>query len=368
MPRRLASSRNARAALAWGVLLFACSQVGLIVAMEDWQPLLRDAEYGCKATRLRARVGEASGRPLVLVLGSSRSLMGICPDVLMAAPAGSETSPVVFNYACTGCGPIMELVLLNRVLREGIRPDGILLEIHPAILEQEDGRLEERWIPPERLGWNDLRVRLRFSVHPWDQASGWMASRLVPVFSSRSSIMTQLAPDWLPWGESRVDGWQQMDRWGWLPYGNSCVTWDDYARGLQGAIREYFSSPRDYRVSDRCDRASRELLDVCRREGIRVVLLTMPEGSLFQAAYGPNAHARIRTYLTRLSREYDIPWIDARCWLHDGAFHDGHHLLRAGAQVLSERLRYVALPHLLGTHATPGQMAGGLQSADLDGW
>jgi hypothetical protein len=326
--------------------------------MEDRQPLLRDAEYGCKALRLRARVAEAPDRPLVVVLGSSRSLMGICPEVLMNGGSEPGPTPVVFNYAVTGCGPIMELVFLHHVLREGFRPEGVLVEIHPAILQQEDGRFEERWIPPERLGWRDLWVRLRYSVHPWDQAENWVASALIPAYAKRSCILSQLAPDWLPWGEFRLDGWQAMDRSGWFPYGKQDVTPAEYSQGLMGALQDYFSSAREYQVSDRCDRALRELLDVCRERQIRVVLLTMPEGTLFQAAYTPSAKARIRTYLTRLSREFDVPWIDARGWMHDAAFHDGHHLLQTGARAFSERLRYEVLPHLLADKPRAGQLAG----------
>jgi hypothetical protein len=345
-PRR-SRGRVARAALAGSLLLFAGLQFSLTLVMEDWLPALRDPEYGCKAVRLRTLLTEEPGRPLVVVLGSSRSLLGIRPDLLTADWTGPGREPTAFNYAFTGCGPIMELVCLHRLLRGGVRPDGLLLEIHPALLHQEDGYEEERWIPPERLGWNDLRVRWRYSAQPWVQGSRWLESRLVPASSKRFCIMSHLAPDWLPWGESRQDGWLSMDRWGWLPNRKKGVTAEEYTQGAQRALKEYCASFLAYRITDRCDRAVRELLDICRRERIRVALVTLPEGTMFQAAFPPHAHAVIRDCLLGWSAEYDVPWIDARSWLPDPCFSDGHHLLPVGARLLSQRLRYEAMPQVL---------------------
>src|SRR5262245_12646274 len=61
--------RSPKAALLWGLLLFAGVQLGLAVAMESWRPECRDPEYATKCRRLRQRLREEPSRPLVVVLG-----------------------------------------------------------------------------------------------------------------------------------------------------------------------------------------------------------------------------------------------------------------------------------------------------------
>jgi hypothetical protein len=86
--------------------------------------LLRDPEYGTK----RARLAENRGRPLRLVLGSSRTNLGIHPVALPPLPAvpardGAPTEPVVFNASLMAAGPVLQLLCLRRLLSNGIRPD-----------------------------------------------------------------------------------------------------------------------------------------------------------------------------------------------------------------------------------------------------
>ena len=63
----------------------------------------------------------------------------------------------------------------------------------------------------------------------------------------------------------------------------------------------------------------------------------MPESSAFRGWYPPGAGPAVAAYLGGLSREYGVPWTDARAWLADEHFVDGHHLLAGGAAAFSER-------------------------------
>jgi hypothetical protein len=76
---------------------------------------------------------------------------------------------------------------------------------------------------------------------------------------------------------------------------------------------------------------------LCRQQNIATTLLVMPEGPEFQSWYAPAARAEIDTYLSRLSRDYGIPLIDARSWLPDTAFFDSHHLHPDGATAFTQR-------------------------------
>src|SRR5436309_15719018 len=81
---RAAILKQSRSALLWGLLGFAALQAGYLLLVQLWRPDLRDPEYGYKRDCLLACVRAEPERPLVLVLGSSRTEMGFRPDVLSA--------------------------------------------------------------------------------------------------------------------------------------------------------------------------------------------------------------------------------------------------------------------------------------------
>ena len=101
---------------------------------------------------------------------------------------------------------------------------------------------------------------------------------------------------------------------------------------------EYAGPLRNFEVTPRSDRMVRAVIDLCHREGIAVSLLIMAEGSDFRALYSKAAQASIRDYTAGLCREYAIGVIDARDWMPDDAFFDGHHLLPGSAADFSRRL------------------------------
>ena len=65
-------------------------------SLPDLFRVARDPEYGRRANRLRARVAEHPGRPLVLVVGSSRTAMGVCPSAWEDARPGSPHDPLLW--------------------------------------------------------------------------------------------------------------------------------------------------------------------------------------------------------------------------------------------------------------------------------
>jgi hypothetical protein len=334
---RRKSAPAARVALAWGFVCFAGLQLVITIALETRFPAWRDAECGCKLDRLRQCLAAAPGRPLMLVLGSSRAGMGFRPDALPPLRPAQGEPPVVYNYAFTGAGPVGELVRLRGLLHEGIRPDWIIFEIHPALLHQEEGGGEEGWLNVERLSWTEFQVVRRYSHQPWSQCRKWVRSRLTPCFAHRFCIISHVSPGWLPWGDIRQDGWLSLGITGWAPYGKERVTPEEYRRGVEFALHQYAICFQHFHITAPIDRALREALDLCRQEGIHVLLLTMPEGKVYQSWYGPDALAQINAYVSELSRQYRAPWIDARSWCSDDCFFDNHHLLSSGAAVFSER-------------------------------
>ena len=62
-----------------------------------------------------------------------------------------------------------------------------------------------------------------------------------------------------------------------------------------------------------------------------VRLVLMPESRAFRGLYGPGADDRLRAVLP-------AGVVDAREWLPDDAFNDGHHMLARGAEAFTDRL------------------------------
>ena len=62
--------------------------------------------------------------------------------------------------------------------------------------------------------------------------------------------------------------------------------------------------------------------------------------------------SEIDAYLARLSVEGAVPVVDARRWIEDAAFSDGHHLLPDGAAAFTQRFNHDMLqPLFSGWHA-----------------
>ncbi len=334
------------AALVWGVVFFAACQFGFSLLMDRWQPELCDPEYGYKFHGLRDLQRSAPGGPLVVAIGSSRTNLGLRPDVLSDFRTPTGQRPVIFNCALNGSGPLLELICLRRLLADGIRPDGLVIEVHPALLNQDTGWTEESTLNINRLRWVDLPVLRRLAAHPWQLLRHWCRSRLAPSFTHRFCIMTRYAPKFLPW-ETRQDGWRQMDRSGWMPYTYAAVDAARYRKGVEYARREYTSALAHFHISAMPDRALREMLTLCRAEGIPALLLLMPEGSEFRSWYPAAAGEVLARYLDGLNREFGTRVIDARTWVPDHYFFDSHHLLPCGATEFTRHFGREGLRHLL---------------------
>jgi hypothetical protein len=330
---RRATGRNARRAVLAGLLAVAALNGLLVLAVETTRPEWRDPEFGVKLKLLRARAAEEPDRPLVVLLGSSRAALGFRPDAL---GEGGETGPVVFNGALAGAGPLLELLVLRRLLDRGIRPAAVLVEVMPPLLNQPEGIPEANRLPLERVCLGDLGVLRRYWPDPDPRLREWFGGRLAAWHTHRFALVSLVHPDLLGW-DARQDRWNGLDRHGWLPDPRPRVSREEYERGAEFARREYEPCLRAYRIAPDADRALRELLTTCHREGVSAHLLCMPEGADFARWYPPGALDTFRAYMDGLCREYGLRWTDARTWIGREAFTDSHHLLAAGAEQFSRR-------------------------------
>ena len=69
------------------------------------------------------------------MLGSSRTLNALCGttiDAELQRDLGQQV--IVFNLGSTGVAPPAELLTFGRLVRDGVRPDLLLIEVFPAFL------------------------------------------------------------------------------------------------------------------------------------------------------------------------------------------------------------------------------------------
>lgn len=341
-------ARQARAALLWGAGVFALFQVALGVAMHRWLPQLRDPWYAYRAERLVRRTSGSARAFTVLVLGSSRVQCGLCSAELEARLVRQLERPVVvFNFGIPGAGPIANLVHYTRLRSRGIRPDLLLVEVLPVCLDQ---RLSE---PPEadffrahHLDLRELDLLARYGLERRSRWRDWWLAALVPVAGQRFEILSRLTPGLLP-GRLRLDWAARVDDSGWQP---PLIGVPTSAQRLQGVARDREGHGRilsGFRLGEAPARALRDLVCCCREDDIPVALVWMPESSAYRGWFSPQGLSQLQAFLEQLKRERALPLIDARAWVRDDDFRDGHHLTTNGAAVFTERLeREVIAPTL----------------------
>ena len=77
--------------------------------IERSSPAINDPEFAARLKTLRERMAENPGRPLILVMGSSRNNMGVDAGQLTRTRVAPE--PIVFNFAIPTSGPMFQAVI-----------------------------------------------------------------------------------------------------------------------------------------------------------------------------------------------------------------------------------------------------------------
>jgi hypothetical protein len=280
---------------------------------------------------LRALCKEQKDRTLFVVLGSSRVEQGLrCGLLAQSGAMSSAHRPLFYNLARGGSSPLLYLLTLRRLLADGIHPDAVLVEIFPpALVEDEEATVIYK---PTLRDWPLLR-RYSISERTW---AFWLQDRLLLWYKYRSGFLAWAAPRCLPsharWGEHLWD--YQGGEWRVI---GSNLSAQERRHLTDESRRRYARSLQHFRIAGDAGRALRELFDTCRAQGIAVVLFLTPEASEFRGWYPPAARRELSDYLMKLGRDYSAPVIDARRWIEDSDFSDGHHLLSRGAAAFTQR-------------------------------
>jgi hypothetical protein len=278
-------------------------------------------------------------KPLaILALGSSRTLGGLDAQRLGRVLSAEDRPAVAFNFGIPAAGPITNNLYLRRLVRAGIHPDFVLIEVLPPFLAgQLSTPMESRWLAPHRLrdeefalldGWGFSMPRE--SVTLW---SRWLAGSHL----YRYALLSRNLSSWIPY-EQLCDVRECTDSHGWAKTPFDSVTPEEHERGLKTAWKQYRYALGGFRLGGPACAALEDLLAFCRSEQIPAALVFMPESSAFLSWYTPEALQEVNAFMTELCDSYEVGLIDARTWIPDDRFADGHHLLPAGAERFTERL------------------------------
>lgn len=295
---------------------------GLTAAVETVKPEWRDPEFGHRLKRLQE--AEASGRPLVVVLGTSRTQNAIHPAA-MGFP-DEPGSPRVFNFGQSASPPLKVLLTLLRLLDAGVRPSAVVVEVLPVWLAT-NGSAEELFAEKAALlAAADLRHLAPYCRDPDVLRSQWRAARVAPWYGQRFVLMSHWLPRWVPWA-ARVDfQWDTMDADGYTPFPYAEPTAEMRARATDHARQEYVHAFTGFRLGDASVRAFRELAARCRAESIPVAFFVPPVSAGFRQWFKPRAWTTGDAALACLAAELDVRLFPATEFT-ESEFVDGHHML-----------------------------------------
>jgi hypothetical protein len=339
VPRPLARARG-RAALLWCLAVFAAGQVALNAWVRRAHPEVCDPTWNFRLQRLRARLAEAPGRPLVVFVGSSRAANGFSPADLRDWRPRGRPAPVVFNFATLGGGPVRELLTLRRLLARGIRPDFLVAEVWPAFWLERGIYEEERPVRQCDSQLSDVPVLARVYRAGWETVRKTCEAGLFPFLHGRAELLFNWAPLLAPrgaekeirWGKAH---WITLDEHGWLPILWAPLESAEFAFRLEEARAVTKPILDEFEVLPGADWEVRELARECRAHGVRLAFVYMPEHSGLRGWYTDRTLSRIGAYLGQISEEYGVPVIDARTWVGDDGFHDFSHMQVKGARAFS---------------------------------
>ena len=328
--------RSFQVLLSFLALLLAANG-GLALLVEEGPEHLRDPEYGLRLKSLRTKRSQHPDRKLTVILGSSRTAMGIRPDVYEGSLAESASSPLLFNLSMSGAGPILQLIALERLLADGVRPDAVLLEFWPPLLRGDGPYREDLRLNPERLRASDGPIIAEYFLDPETTRSKMLRGRALPAWYHRRAFLDQYWPQAMPRLERTDASWAPLDEWGWLP-GRKSATPEQIERGWPHVAGFYAPLFQGFHVAELPDRALRRCVARCRELGIAVGMVRLPESARFRSMMTPDSIRRSSEYRTKLAEETHVPLIDGGAWGIDTDLPDGYHLTQDGAAEFTRKL------------------------------
>jgi hypothetical protein len=328
--------QGSRTVLLWGVIFYVVVQLVANYLVNLGRPLWAEV-WRTKWPRLCEVAENETDRPLVVMLGSSRT-----DCALQAGRLNEGSSPDVkpfriYNFGVPLGGPISELLHLRGLIDRGIRPRLLLVEVLPPFFNKTAPGVanEDTW---PLAAWVTLPELVRlwpYFPRPTVQLGQWTEARVACCYHFRPYIQQQMHFYLFP-APRRILTDAVHDPWGYKIPGN--FTLQERASSYATVYQLFFAGLRNFKLAKEPSQALRDLLALCRQENIPVALVLMPESSFFRSWYSPEARNSTRRLLAELQSTFQVPLIDANCWMKDEDFYDFHHLQIQGAEQFTRRL------------------------------
>lgn len=338
---------------AWNALITALLSYLLLTAALSLAaqlfPFLRDPIYADKAHRLGQRETATPNALRVVMLGTSRT--GYAFDAGLAETRLAEAlgRPVMaFNFGVPASGPVLHKLYLDRLLTDKHPMDLLVVEILPSSLaELPEGPYEQVFTSGERLSYGEMRQAIGYGFDESAVRQRWQAAVWHPWHALRFPLLGRLAASWLPW-HLRHDCGRITDAHGWIVPKGASDTPDTKEAAFQRAWKEYHALLATMSPGGGAARAFQDLLARAQQASITLLPIIMPESPRFRQMYHPEVLQRLDSFLDNVTDRFGLGWVDARDWLPEEAFYDGHHMLRVGAEAFTSRLTQdLLLPRLL---------------------
>lgn len=357
--RPIPSRHSAAVAVVVGLACFLVAQIGLGWAIHTERSPLRDPIYFDKLVKLRQHPAffpaASSNHPAtVLFIGSSRTLNAVDARSAQVKLSQSLGRPIeAFNFGQAGAGPVTNAIYLRRLLKEGVKPDFAVIEVHPTFLAgQRPDPPETRWLLPIRLRPEEMPVVRAMGFPAKPPAVHGPRGFIAPWYEYRFLLLDRYAPFFLM-TDQRLNGGHESDDFGFTRLQDD-IDVDSKKRLLAIAFSQYAYYLGGYRPNGCGLDAVRDALETCQAAGIRAAIAFLPESSEWRSWYDPAGLKELDEVFARVSREYGVPVFDGRRWVPDGLALDGHHLAGAGADVFTDRLvREALVPWIRGGRGTP---------------
>ncbi|MCE9564532.1 MAG: hypothetical protein K8U57_21040 [Planctomycetes bacterium] len=339
----LSTRSHAKTAVLAGITIAILAHLGLSAAAEV-SFMIRDPLYGDLEAKLTAvECDRPKGTPVVVLLGTSRAGTGF--------DAQRISGPVAaFNFGVPGGGPIIHQIYLRRLLAAGHRPNLLLLELLPtSVGDLKTGPPEAPLLNGARFVHSEIALLAEYGLPENRLREQWRETVNTPWLGLRYQLLGRVAPTALPWHRRHDEG-RTSDAHGWHRLMEEAFNPEMLIDGAARTRREYADNLANLRPGGSAGLALRDTLVLARDHGIPVRLLLMPEASWFREMSPPEVAARFNGWVRDLVQEVGCPLTDARQWIPDSGFADGHHLLPGGAAAFTDRLtNEVIAPHLATT-------------------
>jgi len=341
MSKAHARSRHFRAGVLWALATAAIGQIALGTLIDVGLPEVRDPEYAHREHLLIEQTRQRDGRPLVVVLGSSRVQNGFDAEAAMTA---TNQQARMFNFGIPTSGPYLERVWLDRLLAKGMKPDLLLIEVLPMHYNARRSPPDLRGLDGARLSVGEMAKMPKTVESVMGPCRRWLVGRVIPSHRHQAELRERLGIDADAPRLPRHDASQMIDAFGFQP---RTFPPEQAARLRRLSHVQYDSCYSEFELSVPQAKQLHASLELCRANGIRPAILLAPEGSEFRELVTPAMEQATQRMLTECRERYGAVVIDARAWMLDPEFFDMHHLTPWGARLFSERLAREAIVPML---------------------